>query len=280
MAVASCVDTIAPPHRDPHDAHWHCLYRDGGGAPQTPQKHVWRCQIILATDDGLGTNAIQAHAGSSKSTVWRWQQRFMAERVKGLLYDKTRPPGKAPTPEAKVQAVLTQTQAAPPPGATHWTVRALAREMDLHPSVVHMIWRRHGLAPHRCRQFKVSTDPHFARKARDVIGLYVAPPDHVLVLSVDEKTQIQALSRTQAGLPMRAGQPATQTHDYQRHGTTTLFEALDVQTGQVASQMCPPPSRCMSSWTTTAPTRPLAYRTGWRPIPTGRFISRPPPAPG
>ena len=191
-------------------------------AAQTPQKHVWRCQIILATDDGLGTNAIQAHAGTSKATVWRWQQRFMAERVQGLLYDKTRPPGKAPTP-----------------GATHWTVRAMAREMDLHPSVVHMIWRRHGLAPHRCRQFKVSTDPHFARKARDVIGLYMAPPDHALVLSVDEKTQIQALSRTQAGLPMRAGQPATQTHDYQRHGTTTLFAALDVQTGQVAGQMCP-----------------------------------------
>ncbi len=205
-------------------------------APMTPQKHVWRCAIVLATGEGLGTTAIMQCTGKSKVTVWRWQERYAEAGVDGLLRDRTRPPGKPPVSDAQVQAVLTRTLQPPPDGASHWTSRRMEQEVGLDHTTVHRIWRQHGLAPHRCRQFKISTDPNFARKARDVIGLYLDPPAQALVLSVDEKTQIQALERTQASLPLQPGQPATQTHDYIRHGTTTLFAALNVQTGQVQAQ--------------------------------------------
>ncbi len=199
----------------------------------SPQKHVWRAEIILATADGLGTSAIMRRAGVSKPCVWRWQGRFAAEGVEGLLRDKTRPPGTPPLPKATVERVIELTRQPPPGEATHWTGRAMAKATGISLSSVQGIWKAHGLVPHRVRTFKLSKDPEFIEKLRDIVGLYMSPPAHSLVLSVDEKSQIQALDRTQPGLPMKADQPATMTHDYVRHGTTTLFAALNVLDGTV-----------------------------------------------
>jgi transposase len=199
----------------------------------TPQKHVWRARIVLLSADGIGTNAIMAATGTAKTTVWRWQERFLAEGVDGLLRDRTRPPGKAPVPETHAATVVEMTLKPPPHEATHWTGRAMAKAAGLAVSTVQRIWRAHGLAPHRWRRFKLSNDPAFAEKLHAVVGLYVAPPAHAVVLSVDEKSQIQALDRTQPGLPLKKGRGATMTHDYKRNGTTTLFAALNVLTGEV-----------------------------------------------
>ena len=199
----------------------------------TAQKHVWRARIVLLTADGAGTNAIMRAAGVSKTTVWRWQERFMAEGVDGLLRDKTRPPGRAPIESGRVAEVVRLTQSDPPHEATHWTARAMAKASGLAVSTVQEIWKAHGLAPHRWRAFKLSNDPAFVAKLHDVVGLYVDPPAHAVVLSVDEKSQIQALDRTQPGLPMKPGRAGTMTHDYVRHGTTTLFAALNVLDGSV-----------------------------------------------
>ena len=201
--------------------------------PKTPQKHVWRARIILLTADGLGTNAIMVATAKSKTTVWRWQERFMEAGVDGLLSDKTRPPGKAPVAEDQVARVIRLTQDAPPGETTHWTSRAMAKATGLGVTTVQRIWKAHGLAPHRWRAFKLSKDPAFTEKLHDIVGLYVSPPAHAVVLSVDEKSQIQALDRTQPGLPMKKGRAATMTHDYKRHGTTTLFAALNTLTGEV-----------------------------------------------
>jgi transposase len=157
------------------------------------QKYVWRARIVLLTVDGLGTHAIMAATGKSKTTVWHWQERFSETGVSGLLTDKTRPPGKAPVPADKVAEVVRLTQQPPPHEATHWTARAMARTVGLGVVTVQRIWAAHGLAPHRWRVFKLSKDPAFVEKLRDVVGLYVAPPAHAVVLSVDEKSQIQAL---------------------------------------------------------------------------------------
>jgi transposase len=199
----------------------------------TPQKHVWRARIVLLSADGVGTNAIMAATGKSKTCVWRWQERFMNAGVDGLLRDKTRPPGKRPVAADRTTEVVRLTLAPPPHEATHWTLRAMAKAMGLAASTIQGIWQAHGLAPHRWRQFKLSKDPAFAEKLQEIVGLYVAPPAHAVVLSVDEKSQIQALDRTQPGLPMKKGRGATMTHDYKRHGTTTLFAALNVLDGTV-----------------------------------------------
>ncbi len=198
-----------------------------------PQKHVWRARIILLTADGLGTNGIVRETAKDKTVVWRWQERFMHEGVDGLLRDKTRPPGKPPLPQEAVARVLDLTGTDPPGEATHWTAAAMAKAAGISASSVRRIWHAHGLEPHRLRRFKLSNDPDFAAKLRDVVGLYVDPPAHAVVLSVDEKSQIQALDRTQPGLPMKRGRCGTMTHDYKRHGTTTLFAALDVLEGTV-----------------------------------------------
>jgi transposase len=192
----------------------------------TPQKHVWRARIVLFSADGLGTNAIMAATGKSKTCVWRWQERFMEEGVDGLLRDKTRPPGTPPVPKERAEEVVRLTLKPPPHEATHWTGRAMAKAIGLAVSTVQEIWKAHGLAPHRWRRFKLSNDPAFAEKLHDVVGLYVDPPAHAVVLSVDEKSQIQALDRTQPGLPLKKGRGATLTHDYKRNGTTTLFAKL------------------------------------------------------
>jgi len=213
--------------------------------PSSPQKHVWRCRIVLLSAGGLGTTAIMAETGKSKTCVWRWQERFMAEGVDGLLREKTRPPGTPKTPDEKVAEVIRLTQDAPPHEATHWTIRAMGKAVGLAASTVREIWKAHGLSPHRWRQFKLSNDRAFAEKLHDVVGLYVAPPAHAVVLSVDEKSQIQALDRTQPGLPLKKGRGprscwkhafGMMTHDYKRNGTTTLFAALNVLDGSVIGQ--------------------------------------------
>ena len=197
------------------------------------QKHVWRAMIVLLTADGRGTAAIMRRSGKSKTCVWRWQERFMAEGVDGLLRDKTRRSRIAPLDDAVAERVVALTRVDPPGEATHWTGAMMAKAAGISVSSVQRIWRRHGLQPHRVRQFKLSTDPQFVDKLRDVVGLYVDPPAHAIVLSVDEKSQIQALDRTQPGLPLKKGRAGTMTHDYKRNGTTTLFAALNVLDGTV-----------------------------------------------
>ena len=208
----------------------------------SPQKHAWRARIVLLSAEGVGTAEIMRRSGKSKTAVWRWQERFMQAGVDGLLRDKTRPSRIAPLGPAVAERVVALTQATPPGEATHWTAAAMAEASGISISSVQRIWRAHGLQPHRVRQFKLSNDPQFAAKVRDVVGLYVDPPAHAVVLSVDEKSQIQALDRTQPGLPLKPGRCGTMTHDYKRHGTTTLFAALDVLEGKVIG-------RCMQKHT-------------------------------
>ncbi len=199
----------------------------------TAQKHVWRARIVLLSASGMGTNAIMRETGKSKTCVWRWQERFAEEGVEGLLRDKTRPSRIAPLPPEVAGRVVELTFTEPPAEATHWTGAMMAEAVGISVSSVHRIWRAHGLRPHRVRQFKLSNDPEFVTKLRDVVGLYVDPPAHAIVLSVDEKSQIQALDRTQPGLPLKKGRAGTMTHDYKRNGTTTLFAALNVLDGTV-----------------------------------------------
>jgi transposase len=200
------------------------------------QKHVERARIVLLSANGVGTLSIMRQVGCAKATVWRWQARFMATGVDGLLRDKSRPPGKAPLAKAVVERVVELTLGEPPGEATHWTGRAMAAAAGISLRSVQRIWRAHGLQPHRIRTFKLSKDPQFAAKLQDIVGLYVDPPAHSLVLSVDEKSQIQALDRTQPGLPIKKGKAGTMTFDSKRNGTTTLFAALDVLEGTVIGQ--------------------------------------------
>jgi transposase len=205
------------------------LVRDGN----TPQKHAWRAEIVLLSAEGLGTNAIMRRTGKSKTCVWRWQERFMQEGVEGLLRDKTWPSRIPPLGDAVAERLVALTRENPPGECTHWTGATMAKAAGISVSSVQRIWRAHGLQPHRVRQFKLSNDPQFVAKLRDVVGLYVDPPAHAIVFSLDEKSQIQALDRTQPGLPMKKGRAGTMTHDYKRNGTTTLFAALNVLDGTV-----------------------------------------------
>ena len=217
--------------------------------PRSLQKHVWRARIVLALGSGRGLAETMRRTGMSKPTVWRWWDRFLAEGVDGLLRDATRPPGRKPVPEDRVKAVVALAMSPPPEHARHWTLKALAEEMgDMVISTVRNILLRHGLRPHQVKTFKVSRDPRFEIKVRDVVGLYVDPPDHAVVLSVDEServnatgsseraNQIQALGRTQRPLPMKPGHAETRTHDYRRNGTTCLLAALDTATGKVVGR--------------------------------------------
>lgn len=197
------------------------------------QKHVWRAEIVLLTGDGVGTNEIMRRTGTSKTCVWRWQERFMREGVEGLLRDKTRPSRIRPLAPKVTEQVVARTLEDPPGETTHWTALMMATKVGISVSSVQRIWRAHGLQPHRVRQFKLSNDPQFVEKLRDVVGLYVSPPAHAIVLSFDEKSQIQALDRSQPGLPLKKGRAGTMTHDYKRNGTTTLFAALNVLDGTV-----------------------------------------------
>ena len=202
----------------------------------TPQKHVRRARIVRLAGDGVGTDEIQRRLGVSKPTIRRWRTRYVEAGVDGLCLDKTRPPGKAPLASDVVMRVIEKTKTETPPDATHWSLRTMAKAVGIAPSSVQAIWKAHELKPHLVATFKLSNDPRFAEKVEDVVGLYVNPPEHAIVLSVDEKSQIQALDRTQPGLPMKKGRAGTMTHDYKRHGTTTLFAALDVLDGTVIGQ--------------------------------------------
>ena len=198
-----------------------------------PLKHVQRADIILRSAARLSVLEVAERVGISRPAVWRWQRRFAEEGVDGLLRDKTRPPGRAPLSTAKVAEVLALTCSEPPGEVTHWTGRAVAGAVGVSLRAVQRIWEQHRLQPHRLRTFKRSRDPAFAAKVEDIVGLYMSPPHHAVVLSIDEKSQIQALDRTQPGLPLKPGKCATMTHDYKRNGTTTLFAALNVLDGAV-----------------------------------------------
>jgi transposase len=208
----------------------------------SPQKHVWRSRIVLLTANGIGTTEIMREAGVAKTCVWRWQERFMNEGVDGLLRDKTRPSRIPPLTDRIVAQIVAVTLEPPPGEVTHWTAAAMAKVAGVSVSSVQRIWRKHGLQPHRIRQFKLSNDKQFAAKLHDVVGLYVDPPAHAVILSFDEKAQIQALDRTQPGLPLKPGRCGTMTHDYKRNGTTTLFAALNVLDGSVIGQCMQAPS--------------------------------------
>jgi transposase len=204
-----------------------------------PQKHVQRAEIILLSAQRLSVLEVAARCGASRPSVWRWQQRFAEEGVDGLLRDKTRKPGKAPLPPATIARVLALPCGEPPKAATHWTGRMVASAVGISLSAVQRIWQANRLQPHRIRTFKKSNDPAFAAKVEDIVGLYMNPPAHAVVVSIDEKSQIQALDRTQPGLPLKPGKCGTMTHDYQRHGTTTLFAALNILDGSVVGRCMP-----------------------------------------
>src|SRR3954454_18931077 len=199
----------------------------------SPQKHVWRARIILATADGHGTAEVMRRAGKSRPCVRRWRERFISEGVAGLLRDRTRPSRIAPLAQATIDRVVALTATDPPHEATHWTAAAMAGAVGISPGSVLRVWRAHKLRPHRVRTFKLSNDPQFVAKLRDIVGLYLDPPAHAVVLPVDGKSPIQALDRAQPGLPMKKGRCGTMTHDYERNGTTTLFAALNVLDGTV-----------------------------------------------
>jgi transposase len=202
----------------------------------SPRKLCWRAEIVLGTADGLGTNAIMRRTGKSKPCVWRWQERYIDEGVPGLLRDKSRPSRIAPLSAEIKLAIIEKTATEKPANATHWSARKMAKAVGVSHRSVQRVWAGAGLKPHLVRTFKVSNDPKFAEKVVDVVGLYMNPPEGALVLCVDEKSQIQALDRTQPGLPLKKGRAQTMTHDYKRNGTTTLFAALDVKTGQVIGE--------------------------------------------
>ena len=208
-------------------------------APTTEQRVVARARIVLLSADGLRTSDICERLGTTTPTVIRWRNRYERDGVPGLLKDAARS-GRLPTfTKERVAEAVRMTQQARPAGATHWSTRTLAPVVGMSPATVRRIWVSHGLKPHRVKRFKLSTDPRFTEKLEDVVGLYIAPPEKAVVFCVDEKSQIQALDRTQPGLPMKKGRAGTMTHDYKRHGTTTLFAALNVATGEVIEECMP-----------------------------------------
>jgi transposase len=205
----------------------------------TPQKVVWRARIVLLSADRVGVMAITRAVGMSKVTVGRWQERFLAKGIADLRRDGTRPSRKPPLSVGTIEQVVQKTLHEKPSAGTHWSIRKMAAATGLSRSSVQRIWKAHELKPHRVKTFKLSNDKQFVEKVQDIVGLYLNPPEKALVFSVDEKSQIQALDRTQPGLPLKKGRCGTMTHDYKRHGTTTLFAALDVATGRVIGQCMP-----------------------------------------
>lgn len=199
---------------------------------KTAQALALRARIVLTCAEGGQNKEAAAKLGLDRSTVGKWRRRFVERRVDGL-HDEPRSGAPRTVDDARIEAVIVRTLESCPENATHWSSRDMAKASGLSVSTVQRIWRAFGLQPHRMETFKLSTDPNFVAKVRDVVGLYVSPPEHAIVLCVDEKSQIQALDRSQPMLPMRPGQPARRSHDYRRHGTTSLFAALDIASGRV-----------------------------------------------
>lgn len=200
---------------------------------------VERCRIVLLAADGFSTSEIAREVGVTRDTVLLWRKRFTEARVKALLSDAPRSGRPRTIPDDLVAKIVDETQHLTPADATHWSTRTMARRHGVSDATVRKIWHAHGLKPHLVRTFKLSTDPEFIAKLRDVVGLYLAPPDRALVFSVDEKSQIQALERTQPSLPLKKGRAGTMTHDYRRHGTATLFAALNVLDGSIIHRCLP-----------------------------------------
>ena len=205
----------------------------------TPQKVALRARIVLLSADGISTGEIMRQLGTTTPTITRWRNRYETDGIPGLLKDRSRPGRKRRIEETKVREVVDRTLQEKPSNATHWSTRTLAAVVGLIPASIQRIWKAHRLKPHRVGTFKLSRDPQFVEKLQDVVGLYLNPPEHAIVLSVDEKSQIQALDRTQPGLPMKRGRAGTMTHDYKRNGTTTLFAALNTLDGRVIGQCLP-----------------------------------------
>jgi len=206
---------------------------------RTPVRLAQRAQMVLLAAEGKQNQAIAAEVGVGRVTVARWRNRFATRRLAGIEKDAPRG-GRKPTKRNRVASMIVErTTKTTPANATQWSTRSLAREVGVSPSMVYRVWRASGLKPHLIDYFKVSNDPHFIEKLVDVVGLYLDPPEHALVLSVDEKSQIQALDRTQPGLPLKRGRCGTMTHDYKRNGTTTLFAALEVAEGRLIGTCMP-----------------------------------------
>lgn len=203
-----------------------------------PHALVGRARLVLWAAESVPNQEIAGRLGWSKATVGKWRRRFVQRRIEGL-YDELRPGRPRSVSDENVALLLRRTLKQKPPAGTHWTVRQAAESNSLSKSTVHRVFQLFALQPHRAKSFKLSNDPFFVEKVRDVVGLYLDPPDHAIVLSVDEKSQIQALNRTQPVLPMGLGYVEGITHDYVRHGTTTLFAALDIATGTVLSECQP-----------------------------------------
>jgi transposase len=204
-----------------------------------PRGILLRVNIVLGAAEGRANHVLARGLSTTVTTVLLWRNRYDAEGLAGLFSDRPRSGRPKQIPAAEEAAIVEATMKTVPPDATHWSVRAMAASQRVSPATVLRIWKKHKLQPHRVESFKFSNDPDFAPKVRDIVGLYMNPPDKAIVLSVDEKSQIQALDRTQPVLPLRPGLPERQTHDYKRHGTTTLFAALNVLEGTVIGECRP-----------------------------------------
>jgi hypothetical protein len=238
-----------------------------------PLKHVRRAQIVLCSADHLPVQEVARRASASRPAVWRWQVRYAEQGVEGLLRDKTRKPGRAPLSVRVVAKVLDLTCSEPPGDATHWTGRAMAKAVGVSLRAVQRLWEAHRLQPHRIRTFKRSNDPEFAEKVEDIVGLYMDPPKHAVVVSIDEKSQIQALDRTQPGLPLKPGKCGTMTHDYKRNGIATRNSFASSTPSSAPSR---PEKSSTPSSTTMPPTNSPTSSNGSPTIRAGRSISHQP----
>jgi transposase len=202
--------------------------------PKSAQAIAMRARIVLGCNEGLRNGAVAKKLHITGATVCKWRERFRVNRLEGLL-DEPRPGAPRSITDAQVEQVVTQTLESMPDNSTHWSSRLMAKKIGLSQTAIVRIWHAFGLQPHRVENFKFSKDPQFVEKVRDIVGLYMNPPDRAIVLCVDEKSQVQALNRTQPILPLAPGVPARQSHDYERHGVTSLFAALDVASGVTIS---------------------------------------------
>ena len=205
----------------------------------TPSRLVTRAMMVLLAAEGMENKEIAARLNMGRDTVATWRQRFATDRLAGIVKDAPRGGRRATVRDQVTKEIVERTTQTKPENATHWSTRTLAKELGVSRSMVQRVWKMHGLKPYRVKTFKVSNDKHFVEKTQDIVGLYLNPPEHALVLCCDEKSQIQALDRTQPGLPIKKGRCGTMTHDYKRNGTTTLFAALELAEGRLIGTCMP-----------------------------------------